>query len=140
MDLMSGVFVLLQNKNTKEKKMSGVILIIDDEEAVANLISDIFQTNGKKTIKFYNSSKAVEYIETTEEEISFCVVDFEMIDMNGLEFSKHIYKFNPDIPIILISGYSSEDRFSDIEDTNIKEFIQKPLLIDKIKKLLKKYT
>lgn len=120
--------------------MSKTILVVDDEKAVANLLVDIFENNNTKAVKFYNAYDALKYVENTQEDISFCVIDFEMGDMNGLELSKYIYDINANIPIILISGYSEESRTYNVEDVNIKEFVQKPLLIDKIKDLVKKYS
>jgi DNA-binding NtrC family response regulator len=65
-----------------------------------------------------------------------------MPDMSGQETYDRLYKINPDLKVLLSSGYSVNGQAKDLLDRGCNEFIQKPFdlqqLSRKIRKILNK--
>jgi YesN/AraC family two-component response regulator len=63
-------------------------------------------------------------------------MDIKMPEMNGLEATRKIKEFNPDLNIIIQSAYSTfEDRHNALE-AGCNEFLEKPINVDILKNIL----
>jgi DNA-binding NtrC family response regulator len=58
------------------------------------------------------------------------ITDMTMPEMTGFELSKQIFKQNPDMPIVLCTGYSELMTKEKAEAIGIKAFIMKPVLLE----------
>ena len=108
--------------NTKEK----TVLCVDDEKT-ALLVFELYFLDRKeyKPIMFNNAPDALEYMK--DNHVDIVVTDYMMEPINGLDFAEEIRKNNKTIPIILQSGFSSEDIYKKrMEALNIGAFLAKP--------------
>jgi YesN/AraC family two-component response regulator len=64
------------------------------------------------------------------------ITDMRMPGMSGLELLHEVKNKKPDLPVVLISGYSVDDVDSDIVDTKADGFLNKPFMMADIEKLL----
>ena len=88
-----------------EKKMDGTVLIVDDEESVVEIIREILQDAGFKTIDFTHPEDALNTFLNEPDKIDLLISDFTMPKMNGLELIKKIKTIRNDLPCILMTGY-----------------------------------
>lgn len=114
------------------------ILIVDDEESLADLAADILNSHGYKTLTSYNPEQALETLDKQPVDLVFS--DVIMPEMTGFELADVISKKFPDIQIQLASGYNSS---RDQEDSQLsRELLEKPYtaneLLECIKKALEK--
>jgi diguanylate cyclase (GGDEF)-like protein len=85
-------------------------------------------------------SKGEECIEIIKNEYyNIAIVDFKLPDITGLDLAKKIYKINPDIFVILLTGYASLDiAIQSVKEENIFDFITKPFNPDYLKISIKR--
>jgi len=112
------------------------ILIIENDESVARLQSELLQSSGFITKVFSDTYQALDYFRAEPEKIDCIVIEQNMPSLSGLEFSEQALQLRPEIPIILCSN----DEWTPATLPGIKEILTKPVssqrLIDKICMLL----
>lgn len=110
------------------------ILIADDEPATLNLYKSIFKKrlldNFFNIETFENGIRLLEYLKNTYENagrIPLCILDMHMPVMNGLDTARELRGIDPDIIIIIITGYS-DISFKDIMENLTQDiyYIRKP--------------
>ena len=79
------------------------ILIIDDESAIANLVSDALEDEGFETVICSDGNEAYDYVEAHSSEISLITLDIMMPGLSGLELCRMI-RNKVDCPIIFVSA------------------------------------
>lgn len=106
------------------------VWLIDDDQAVNEMMCDFLKKNKYETESFENADQAFAKLQTLEkddiDEIDAIVTDLNMPGMDGMEFVERMKKFAPDIPIIMVTAFATID--SAIEATKKGAFcyISKP--------------
>lgn len=112
------------------------ILAVDDETGVLNAIKKIFQDYDVTTES--NSLKAIERIK--QEKFDIFIVDYQMPDLDGIEFLeeiKEIYKDDPYIGIFC-APYGTIHLFKEEIMQNLFSFyLEKPFEIDDLRDIIK---
>jgi PAS domain S-box-containing protein len=85
---------------------SGTILVAEDEPVVRDLILATLHRSGYKAIAAADGRRAMELIAREGEAFDVLVSDVIMPHVGGLELVEQVRAVRPDLPIILISGYS----------------------------------
>jgi CheY-like chemotaxis protein/anti-sigma regulatory factor (Ser/Thr protein kinase) len=114
------------------------ILVVDDEEIIRDSFEDIFTRKGYNVIKAGDGVEALKIIKSTI--IDLTIADVKMPKMNGLELLKHIKALYKDLPVILMTGYGSEDIAMQALTLGASNYLKKPFnllhVIDTIEKVL----
>ncbi len=117
-------------------KQSANILIIEDEETIANLQSELLQTKGFKTTVFSDTHEALKRFKATPDKFDCVVIDESMPSLSGIEFSKQALQLRPETPIILCSTNAQVYKQDTLAELGIRGQLQKPFsseqLIDAI--------
>jgi PAS domain S-box-containing protein len=103
------------------------VLIVDDEIQVADLTARRLEKLGYRVVKKTNSIEALEYFSSNFEMFSLLIVDQAMPDLPGLEFAQEVKKIKPDIPIVMMTGYSSGITEKKCKAYGIKNLAMKPI-------------
>jgi PAS domain S-box-containing protein len=82
------------------------ILYIDDEESLVQTGKQILEKLGYKVTGKTRSNEALELFKQYPEQFDLVLTDQMMPKMTGIDLAKKILDIRPDIPIILITGYS----------------------------------
>ncbi len=106
------------------------ILFVDDHEVLARLSCEILEMQGYRAVCAYNASDALEKF--SKEKFDILVTDFRMEGMNGLELAKQIHARDPQVPVIIVTGYGPVDGGQDVNACLQKEELF-PALLEKIK-------
>jgi len=109
------------------------ILFVDDHEVLARLSCEILEMQGYKAVSAYNAQDALNKFDS--ESFDLLVTDFRMEGMNGLELAKRVHQKNPEVPVIIVTGYGPIDGGSDVKACLQKEELF-PALLEKIKMYL----
>ncbi len=114
-------------EETPDEKITGTVLVIDDEPYVCDLYKDIL---GKAGFKVFTATDPHEGVRLFKEnEIDAVILDMIMPGLSGREVFQVLKQLKEDAKIILSSGYSA-DIYTDISrllQSGAKAFIQKPL-------------
>jgi PAS domain S-box-containing protein len=138
-----------ENKIIDEKKpLEGIIrgteavLLVDDEDIIVDIGKKNLEKLGYKVITARNGKEAVELYKKSKGNIDIVVLDMIMPEMGGGETYDRLKEINPDVKVILSSGYSIEGQASEILKRGCDGFIQKPFrmkqLSSKINEVLEK--
>lgn len=105
------------------------ILIVDDEEAIANLIADSLQDEGIETVLKDNGQEALEIIK--KEEFNLILLDIMMPKMDGYELCRKIRDIVT-IPIIFLSAKNrTVDTLVGLE-LGADDYITKPFVVEEL--------
>ncbi|QCD52008.1 response regulator transcription factor [Campylobacter sp. RM16192] len=120
--------------------MSALIVIIDDEEDLAELLEYNLSKEGFETVGFCNVLKVEQFLE--EEEPDLLIVDRNLIYAEGAQFVKSLRSKGFNTPVIFLSAKDSkEDRLQGFEAGG-DDYITKPFdmddLIARVKAVLKR--
>ncbi len=109
-------------------KGSETVLVIDDEEELLNLTVDLLEPMGYKVITANGGKEGISLYRERKDEIDLVVLDMVMPKMSGREVFQRLKEINPQVRVLICSGYTEEGY------TGIKEllaqgasgFVQKP--------------
>jgi len=88
---------------------SETILVVEDEAAVRELVSDILEGQGYRVLKAASGVKALEIWAQQKDEIDLLLTDLVMPDrINGRELAEKLWQERPDLKVIFSSGYSAD--------------------------------
>jgi signal transduction histidine kinase/ActR/RegA family two-component response regulator len=104
------------------------ILLVDDEEGIADLVAKILEQQGFRVVTRTKSTGALELFRKEPDRIDLVITDQAMPEMSGTEFTGAIKKIRPDIPVILCTGYSRTVSSGDeAEKLGLAAFLLKPV-------------
>jgi two-component system nitrogen regulation response regulator NtrX len=109
--------------------MNPHILVVDDEEAILKLLTEMLKDEGFIVSSAENGYQALKQIE--KEEPDLVLLDIYLPGINGIETLQEIKKINKSIPVIIISSYGNIDNAVYATKLGAYDFIEKPLSIDK---------
>ncbi len=113
--------------------MNASILIIDDERELLISLSKTLQKEGCTVACSSDPDAAVHYVRKQRHQFDLIITDYWMPGMKGLEVITQIKEAIPNIPIILITAYGTDQTFATANEMGAVACLSKP--IDK-KKLL----
>jgi len=102
------------------------ILLVDDEDMIINVGKKIMEELGYQVLIAGGGKEAVEVYEENRDKIDMIVLDMIMPDMGGGDTYDRIREMNPDIKVLLSSGYSLNGQAKEILERGCNGFIQKP--------------
>lgn len=111
------------------------ILIIDDEENINKIMSDIIKDEGYNAYTARNWKGASEILHKTGIDIVF--LDVWLPQVGGIEILKIIRKKYPGTEVIMISGHGTVDTAVQSMKLGAYDFIEKPLASDRVLTVLK---
>ena len=124
--------------NTELKKGQGNILVVDDEEAIAESSCDILNILGYSTVMETDSLKAVEHVKNNPEHYDLVLTDMTMPRLDGFGLAKQIKKINPDISIVLATGFSHSQTKEKCRDAGIEDMVMKPMTAGELSSVVEK--
>ena len=110
---------------------------MDDEDQVLEVGGAMLQKIGYIVHLAKSGQEAMEIYTTSENNIDMILLDMVMPNMNGGETYDKLKKINPDIKVLLSSGYSLEGNAIDILKRGCNGFIQKPFGIKQLSKKIR---
>jgi len=126
-----------EEEGVDDWKGSGLILIADDEKAVAMVGKRMIELLGFEGITAYDGKEAVKVFKENMDDIVCVLLDLTMPRMDGLEVFQEIRSLRPNTPIVLCSGYNEQDATQKFVGRGLAGFLQKPYTMDKLQARLK---
>lgn len=110
------------------------VLVVDDELLILKIISDILAKEGYDVVVANNCDKAAEHLKTT----SFDVVlsDIKMPVKSGIDLLGEIKKKDPNIPVILMTGFASLETAVEAVQNGAFDYLIKPLDYGKLRSVI----
>ena len=123
--------------STEESVTAGseTILIVDDEEKVLDACQAMLKQLGYRTIRANGGREAVEIFQQENADIDLIILDMIMPGMDGLTAYERFKEIDPNVKVLLSSGYSISDNVKEIVAKGCDEFIQKPFTLSQISQI-----
>ncbi|WP_022666065.1 hybrid sensor histidine kinase/response regulator [Desulfospira joergensenii] len=102
------------------------VLLVDDEQRILTVGKEICKALGYKVITANSGKEALQIYKKKKEKINLVILDMIMPEMNGLETFLKLKKLNPDIKVLLSTGYSIDDKAQEMLKKGCKGYILKP--------------
>lgn len=112
------------------------IFIIDDDRDICLLLNRFLTRHGYQVIEAHSGKKALDMLEATEPALVMC--DFRLEDMTGGEILLKIKERYPQLPVIIMTGYSDIKIAVDVMKSGAYDYVVKPLFPDEILLTLRK--
>jgi two-component system cell cycle sensor histidine kinase/response regulator CckA len=107
-------------------KGSETILIIDDEDMIIDVTSRMLKKLGYKFLIAQSGHEALELFAAEKNHIDLVILDMIMPGMGGKDTYEALKKINPDVKILLSSGYSISGEAMELINRGCNGYIQKP--------------
>lgn len=105
---------------------SGVALVVDDEDSVRNVAERLLQRLGFETITAADGAQALERFKMHRERVRLVVLDMMMPVLSGRETLSALRRMEPDLPIVVASGFNEQETISRLAARGLTSFLQKP--------------
>ncbi len=113
-------------------KSTHAILLVEDEEIVAEIGRQMLERLGHRVLMARTGAEALALYDQHQAEIDLVILDMIMPGMGGSAVFDHLRAINPDVPVLLSSGYSLNGQALDILNRGCRGFIQKPFSIEQL--------
>ncbi len=108
------------------------ILVIDDEKPVREAIGDILALEGGQAIGAPDGETGIALYRERQAEIRLIILDLSMPGLSSEETLLELRKINPEVPVLLSSGYSEVEVVDRFADFGAVGFLQKPYKINRL--------
>ena len=103
------------------------VMIVDDEKPLVALGEEILAQLGYEPVGFSSSVAALQAFRETPRRFDIVLTDETMPELLGTALAREIHLLRPDIPIVLMSGYSGAPLLDHARAAGISEVLRKPL-------------
>jgi two-component system response regulator PilR (NtrC family) len=107
------------------------ILIVDDDEAIRELLKEFFQGLGYETTTSANGSEALTII--NQHDFDCIISDNVMPDVNGLELLERLREQGKKVPFLMITGYPTIETAVEVMKRGAYDYITKPLQLEDVR-------
>jgi PAS domain S-box-containing protein len=107
-------------------KGEGVVLVVDDEEAVLGIARSMLERLGFEALSATDGEEALRLFQKRKDAIVLAIVDLTMPRMGGAELIRALHEIKPDLRVVLSSGYNEQEAVAQSHGEATAGFIQKP--------------
>jgi two-component system response regulator HydG len=106
------------------------ILVVDDDHGMAKTLVDIFKAKGYEAEAAYSGPEALEKV--AEDSFDCVLTDIKMPEVNGVELYRAIKSRQPDLPVVLMTAYSTDNLVEEGLEEGAVAALTKPLDINRL--------
>ncbi len=121
---------------TQRKKNEIRVLVVDDEPGMRDLLSYELGSQGYQVVTANDGMEAISVVRS--QPIDLVISDIKMPRMDGVTALEEIKKINPNIEVIMATGYGTIETAVSAMKKGAYDFIQKPYNVNEIGALLEK--
>jgi DNA-binding NtrC family response regulator len=107
-------------------KRKETVLVVDDEDAVLSICEEMLNAMGCRVLVAKSGTEALDLYRNHKDEINIVMLDMILPKMSGGSTYDKLKDINPNIKVLLWSGYSIDGQATEILERGANAFIQKP--------------
>ncbi|MFZ2340990.1 MAG: response regulator [Bacteroidales bacterium] len=115
------------------------IVIVEDDVPSIRYYETLLQSSGAEVIKFRTGRDFIDFLNNKDIKIDLVIMDFLIPLVNGIDCTRMFRKTRKNVPVLMITAYSSEQSKSEAFIAGCTEYILKPVYPEKVYALLEKY-
>jgi PAS domain S-box-containing protein len=111
---------------TEPETEAETILVVDDEPEILSLLKEMIVRMGFNVLTAVSGHNALDIFRQGKDEIRAVILDIQMPDMDGKKVFAEMKQLEPDVKVLISSGYDQKSAFSELGSDEPDGFIQKP--------------
>lgn len=116
---------------TIEKALkSSLVLVVDDRLEDTHVLKDILEDKGYSVAAANDGYQAIDLVKADNFDVIF--IDVKMPGIDGLKTFEEVHKIRPDIPVVMVTGYSVEEVLKEAVEKGVYTCLHKPLDMEMI--------
>lgn len=127
--------IFTSNNGNRQWKGSGTVLLVDDEETIRALGSEMLRELGFQVLTAEDGKHALEVFRQ-HEDIACVILDLTMPRMDGEQTFRELRRIRPEIKVIMSSGYNEQEVTQKFVGKGLAGFIQKPYTLAMIQEVM----
>ena len=108
------------------------VLYVDDDEVVRLVVERLLQRAGLRVHSATSVSEAISALTTVPTGFDVVVSDFNMLGSSGLDLAREVARLRPGLPVIIASGYVSDELRRGADEVGVHHFLQKQNLFEEL--------
>lgn len=116
---------------------SGLILLCDDENLMRRVATKLLEKCGYKVITAKDGQESIDVFKENYTKLDAVILDISMPKFSGLEVYRQIKKIQPDVKVLLSSGFGEGEMVKKALSEGVQNFLQKPYTMSKLANALK---
>ena len=121
---------LRQQQDSEGTLVSDTILVVDDDDPVRVMLARLLETRGYTLLQASSAMEAQAQCDTQRPDL--VISDIVMPGASGIDLRRELSERWPTLPVILISGFSSEGPAEFAAGTPYTQFLQKPFAAERL--------
>ena len=109
-----------------------LVMIVDDEDFVTLLAQRVLTDEGYRVVTARDGFQALDIYKKLQNQIGLVILDFTMPIMDGSEVFNELRMINPQVPVVLSSGFTEQDKLKWMLGKGLRGFIPKPYTQQKL--------
>lgn len=115
---------------------TGLLMVVDDDPTVRHAVAHAIETLGYSTVEATSGVDAVEIYRAHKDEIRGIVLDMVMPQMSGRATYLALREIEPEVAVLLMSGYAVNEEVQEILDLGVRAFLPKPHSVEQLAEAL----
>jgi PAS domain S-box-containing protein len=103
------------------------VMIVDDEKPLVALAEEMLANLGYEPVGFSSSVAALQALREAPQRFDIVLTDETMPELVGVDLAREIRRLRPEMPIVMMSGYSGLQLHERAREVGIREVLRKPL-------------
>lgn len=120
----------------QDHKSQKSVLVVDDEDVVRFLAIDLLESLGYEAVPAEDGEEAVEIFKSRKDDIDLVLLDMIMPKLGGVETFRELRKLDPQVPVVLLSGYTKDVAAQELLNEGARGFLQKPYKIQDLAQVM----
>lgn len=109
------------------------VLLVEDEETILVPMTRMLQLMGFEVRPFRDGFTALEFVRAGPGALAFAITDLSLPRMDGLELARRLLEINPEMPVLLYTGFSSPGVMEEAGRVGVRDVLLKPLSMRQLK-------
>ena len=114
------------------------VLVIDDQPIVTDLLVSVLERMDYQAQVASCGKEGLEMFE--KDRFDLVITDLGMPDISGWEVSKAVKQKNPDVPVVVITGWGVDPDPNKVKDSKVDLIITKPFQVDQLEKTIRNFV
>ncbi len=114
------------------------ILFVDDEEMLVELGRTMLSRFGYEVVSLTSSVEALKIFQAAPGSFDLVITDMTMPILSGVDLARSMLRVRPDMPVILVTGFSEVASHAKTQELGISEIILKPITRDVLAKAIRR--
>lgn len=115
------------------------IVIVEDDVPSMRYYETLVKSSGADVVKFRTGKDFIEHIRKNDTKIDLVIMDFLIPLINGIDCTRIFKKERKNVPVLMLTAYSSEQSKTEAYIAGCSEYILKPVYPENVYALLEKY-